>query len=43
MRDCDKFFKDLILSYRIKGVKIPKRLKELKANVENQIEKIERK
>ena len=43
MRDCDKFFKDLILSYRVQGVEIPKRLKELKENVENQIIKIERK
>ena len=40
MRDCDKFFKDLILSYRVQGVEIPERLKKLKASVENQIEKI---
>ena len=43
MRDCDKFFKDLILSYRVQGVEIPKRMKELKENVENQINEIERK
>jgi len=42
-RDDLEFFKDLILSYRVQGVEIPKRLKELKKNVENQISKIERK
>ena len=41
MRDCDKFFKDLIFSYRVQGVKIPERLKKLKESVENQIIKIE--
>ena len=41
MRDCYKFFKDLIFSYRVQGVKIPERLKKLKESVENQIIKIE--
>ena len=39
-RDDLEFFKDLLLSYRVQGVEIPERLKKLKANVENQIEKI---
>ena len=41
MRDCNEFFNDLIIAYKMQGIKIPDRLKELKENVENQINKIE--
>ena len=41
MRNCNEFFNDLIRAYRMQGIKIPKRLKELKENLENQINKIE--
>ena len=41
MRNCNNFFNDLIRAYKMQGIKIPKRLKELKENVENQINKIE--
>ena len=40
-RDDLDFFKDLILSYKVQGVKIPERLKERIETVKNQINKIE--
>ena len=42
MKDCSQFFRDLILSYKVQGIKVPSRLKELKESVEKQIHKIER-
>ena len=41
LKDCRSFFITLIMSYKLQGVKIPQRLKELKKNIENQINRIE--
>ena len=41
LKDCRSFFITLIMSYKLQGVKIPQRLKELKENIENQINRIE--
>ena len=41
LKDCRKFLIMLIMSYKLQGVKIPQELKELKVNIENQINKIE--
>ena len=37
MRDCNEFFNDLIRAYKIQGISIPDRLKNLKEKLENQI------
>ena len=42
MNNCNEFFNDLIRAYKIQGINIPDRLKDLKENLENQINKIER-
>ena len=41
MNNCNEIFNDLIRAYKIQGINIPDRLKELKEDVENQINKIE--
>ena len=41
MRNCNEFFNDLIRAYKIQGISIPDRLKDLKECLENQIDKIE--
>ena len=41
MRDCQRFFDDLTLAYRVQGIKITDRFKKLRKDVTEQIIKIE--
>ena len=41
LKECREFCRDLILSYKVQDIKVPERVKKLKKDVENDINKIE--